>query len=665
MQIEKISLENYRQYQKQEIDFPLEDSGKHFTIIQGANATGKTNILNATYWCLYGEELDIGDKNKGKPMVNDITINSSDKGEEITIKVEIVMKNNENRKIIFTRTKKIQKSSESKCEPILDGTENSQDGTRFDIAQETERRKYEYIGDPDDTVSKAFPKQISRYFLFNGETLDKYFREPANIKEEVFNISQLEILEIVVNHLTSCVKEMGKEYKDANPEVAKFLELQEKSKKELNENKNRLETLKNEKEKASSIVRDLQEKLKNSSYEQIKRMQEEREQLEKEIKQLEEDKKDDEQEKFKYLIDMMPKIMTYEAVYRTNKIIQEKRERREVPPPVTPEFIQEILKKGECICGRDISNKLDAKNKIKRLLDIFNINRQLTTEILNIEQRLKEINDGVKNFEKQQTKYNSNIKNLQEQIDQRHKRLEKISRQIGSSNVEKVRRNESRLREAEKSKEEILDHVAEIKLTIDRLKDDIKSYEEQYKKELKKSKKNERLRNKLLFCQEAQELIENSKDEIMEEVRSLVQKATEEQFFKLAWKKKSYNNVTLDEDYNISIKDMSGWECVGTLSAGERQILALSFMAALNIVSGFRFPIIIDTPLARLSKEHKANIAKNLPNYLKGRQVILLVTEEEYTKEVKNLIEDSVCREYIIKLHEKKLGSEAEVKPNA
>lgn len=667
MKIETIRLENYRQYQNQEIDFPLGDNEKHFIIIQGENGTGKTNILNAIYWCLYGEEVDIGDKNKGKPIINDITINSSDEGEEITVKVVIVMRDDENKRVVFTRTKKFEKcsSSTSMCKPVFDGSENSQEGTRFDIAQEKERHKYEYIGEPDDIISRVFPKEISRYFLFNGETLDKYFREPANIRKEVFNISQLEILEIVINHLTARVKEMAREYKHTNPEVAKFLELVEKGKEELNKNENKLENLITEREKASSIIRDLQEKLKNSSSEQIKRMEEEREQLKKETEEIEKDKRYDEQERFRYFIDMMPKLMAYEAVYETNKMIKEKRDRKEIPPLVSPEFIQEILKKGRCICGRDISKKTDAQNRIRRLLDTFNINRRLTTEIMNVEQKLKEINSSVKDFKDKQMEYSSSIKNLQEQINQRHNRLEKISRQIGSSDIEEIRQLERLFKEAENGKEKILDDIAKIRLDNEELRKNINAYEEQYKKELKKSKKNERLKNKLLFCQEAQGLMENLKEKIMEEIRSLVQESTEEQFFKLNWKKRSYSSTDIDEDYNISVKDMSGGESVGTLSAGERQILALSFMAALNIVSGFKFPIVIDTPLARLSKEHKANIAKNLPNYLKGRQVIILATGEEYTKEVKALIKDSVCQEYTIKFHENKLGSEAEVKPNA
>jgi len=129
----------------------------------------------------------------------------------------------------------------------------------------------------------------------------------------------------------------------------------------------------------------------------------------------------------------------------------------------------------------------------------------------------------------------------------------------------------------------------------------------------------------------------------------------------LIWKKDSFKDVRIDKDYNISIIDNRGMESVGTLSAGERQVLALSFMSSLNIVSGFDAPIIIDTPLARITGEPRENIARSLPNYLMRRQVILLVTEDEYTKVVREKIKKAVGKEYLIKFRETKEGGEAEV----
>ena len=71
----------------------------------------------------------------------------------------------------------------------------------------------------------------------------------------------------------------------------------------------------------------------------------------------------------------------------------------------------------------------------------------------------------------------------------------------------------------------------------------------------------------------------------------------------------------------------------------------MSFIAALVDVSGFKFPIFIDTPLANTDNEQRENIATNLPSYLKGNQVVLLMKDQEYTPVFKKIIKNSVCQE--------------------
>jgi len=151
------------------------------------------------------------------------------------------------------------------------------------------------------------------------------------------------------------------------------------------------------------------------------------------------------------------------------------------------------------------------------------------------------------------------------------------------------------------------------------------------------------------------------KDEIMDGIRNEIEELTRKQFFELIWKRENFKTVQISEDYDISVLDQNGVEAIGTLSDGERQVLALSFIAALNIISGFDAPIMIDTPLGRISKEPKSNIAGKLPNYLKGKQLTLLVTEEEYTEEVRKKMREFVGREYKIEFSDTETGNEAEV----
>lgn len=662
MRIEKIKLTNFRQYRAQEIAFPLEDCNEQFVVIKGANGTGKTNILNAIYWCFYGEEMDITDKNKGKPLVNDVALNLVGDGENVVVSVEILMRDDENRKVIFLRLKKFNRGINISCKPILDASVNSHDGTTLSIYQEKEEFNLKpLIGNLDELIEQNFPKEISRYFLFNGETLDKYFRQPADIKKEVFNLSQLQTLECCISHVSYVEKEINRGLRDSSPKVSEYYELKEQAEGRVKELSGKMQNISVEIEVAEKLISDLSEKLRNSSSEQIKRLQDERESLEAHLKRHKQELKNEENDFFKYLVTIMPQILCYETVVKTLKIIREKRDAGDFPPPVTPDFLKEILASGRCICGCDIENKKDARKRITDLVSQYDITRSLVTEVGKLEPKLNDITQEVVKFKEKQIKFCEETTDIKGQIENGHNRLAQIDNQIGSCDVALVARWDGELKDVKKIKREKEEEIARFRVDMISQQKNAQNYSDLHKRELSKLHANEKLKQKALFCTESRTTLESLKNEIMEEIRASIEEKTEKQFFELTWKKNSYSKVSIDDNYSISVKDLMERECVGTLSAGERQVLALSFMAALNTVSGFQFPIVIDTPLGRISEVPKANIARNLHDFLKGRQVLLLVTEVEYSNEVRDLLKKSVAKEYHLKFDETKSGSEVEV----
>jgi DNA sulfur modification protein DndD len=81
------------------------------------------------------------------------------------------------------------------------------------------------------------------------------------------------------------------------------------------------------------------------------------------------------------------------------------------------------------------------------------------------------------------------------------------------------------------------------------------------------------------------------------------------------------------------------------LSSGEKQIYAISVLWALARVSGRPLPIIIDTPLARLDRDHRALLGQRyFPNA--SHQVIILSTDSEIDRKFIPLLEGSIARSY-------------------
>ena len=102
--------------------------------------------------------------------------------------------------------------------------------------------------------------------------------------------------------------------------------------------------------------------------------------------------------------------------------------------------------------------------------------------------------------------------------------------------------------------------------------------------------------------------------------------------------------VTLD----VTIIDVDGNELLkNQLSAGEQQMFAISIVWALALTSGYKAPVIIDTPMARLDSSHRANfITKYLP--AASSQVMVLSTDEEVYGRYLDLIRDNVMDYYTL-----------------
>lgn len=102
--------------------------------------------------------------------------------------------------------------------------------------------------------------------------------------------------------------------------------------------------------------------------------------------------------------------------------------------------------------------------------------------------------------------------------------------------------------------------------------------------------------------------------------------------------------TTLD----VTILDLDGNELLKSqLSAGEQQMFAVAIVWALALTSGYKAPVIIDTPMARLDSSHRANfVTKYLP--AASSQVMVLSTDEEVYGRYLDLVRDNVVDYYTL-----------------
>lgn len=170
MLLESIKLENFRQFRNESIDFAQGQDGKNVTIIIGENGTGKTTFAQAFFWCMYGE-TEFSDKN----MLNKMVANDLTPGQEASVRVELKLKHGS---VAYTLIR--EQSYKKDYSGRVKG-----DNTVFNIAIKGADGNTSYVPRSrcESEVKNILPKELSRYFFFDGERIEKMSKDISTGKK--------------------------------------------------------------------------------------------------------------------------------------------------------------------------------------------------------------------------------------------------------------------------------------------------------------------------------------------------------------------------------------------------------------------------------------------------------------------------------------------------
>lgn len=198
MYINKIKLEGFRNYKKQEINLQ-----KGINIFYGDNAQGKTNILEAIFICAIGKSFRT---KKEIELINfqeeraDIEVNYKRKDREGKIRVELY----NNQKNFFSNGIKLKKISEllGKINIVMFSPEN------IDIIKGTPQNRRKFLDIAISQLKPAYLYNLNQY-LKTLEQRNTYLRQ---IKYENKPIGMLEIWNEKISDLSEKIYEERKEY---------------------------------------------------------------------------------------------------------------------------------------------------------------------------------------------------------------------------------------------------------------------------------------------------------------------------------------------------------------------------------------------------------------------------------------------------------------------
>lgn len=641
MRIESIELKNFRQYRDEKFNFPKLSGKKDIHVIIGENGEGKTNILNALTWCLYGDELHLGDHNTAIRLINSKFVQElrtrGDKHGDASVTVEMSIE--DGGRIRFMRTATFSITAADAIE------------TRQSVMAVTEGRGGNNFTDSKDEfstiVSRYVPKEINEYIFFDGELMDQYFKSDKreNIENGIKDLTKASTIEktrkALLSYLNTEIAPMLKNYGD----------------KKVQEAQDNLDAAQiafdNQQAKVGVIVKQIQEakaqldecNSKIKGHENLKDKTDLLSELEEQSDKL----KQREQDTLEHLISFAREYYVYFALYPAFKAFRDYIHKQEsagnLPPKIDKLLVESMIRQGECaICG----NKLDGTHldHVVKILKKLELSTLTSNELSCASTALNSFFEKIAGYQRQKQQVQGAFIDVRNRIKKNEEEYRKLCEELkGISNTEEIKQAIIKREGYQQAYDSNQKKFGQENYILSSREKEL----EQARKDLEKAmQSNDRMtiyRKQYDFCANGITILDQTIKEVLTECREEMRDATFEIFSKLMWKKDAFSRIDIAEDYTFQLLDMYGEQTLGSCSAAERALLALSFTVALQQTSGHDSLLYIDTPLGRVGEKNRINFTKVLADIADSKQVILSFTPTEFDENVQAQLTDK-CSSY-------------------
>lgn len=624
MKLSRAEFTHFKILDDVRIDFSVSDTNIFF--LNAFNGRGKTSFQDALYWCLYDRLPDGG-------IANRAAIKKSSSGNlNVSVTLEFQLDDDEFESIEVIRS----------ADVTLDGGSQKVSGMRLAILGKNPGSSNfsEPVANEDQWLRARFPAGLQQFFLFDGESLERFFVNTTKekIREAVREIAGVEAFEGIEDKLTQTINEWRRQLaKDSQKESAqekeikrqKFEHLGREAEVAIKHADNQIRNLESELEDLDKYLARFgnnAELLKNESD-----IKSEIETLQSDITQLKINQHNELLESgFEYALDRK----------FVDDVFQQQREaieKDEYPPHFSESLIRKILELGRCVCGEEIKTGSDKHLALEHLIlehkEVDAIGQDLQVLCSYAEywptiaaskfQAISQQSSLVASKSQQLNGLNAKLEEIQE-------RLVGADREEQQSRLNRKKRIPFELSEVNQKRDLAMQQLEYAESEVAGLKRDIE-------KLVKSSSTNEKYSG---LISRAENLIRASKlahRSAVESVRSKLENAVDEEFSIV---KSGAFKTKITENFEIKTVTISGEQT--SLSSGENMMKAYVFALALRKVIGFKFPLVVDTPFGRLDSVNRLalvemitrlNSSKELRS---GNQVIFLMHDAEYTPAIKD-----------------------------
>lgn len=629
---------------------------KKLTVIRAANGTGKTTLLNALTWGLFGDEALLGGKRKRlatrlSPSDWDISKN----GERISIEVEIDVRVVDDESGIPSDYHIIRKQTEvfSTEDPNTFSVEENQ----LTVLKESKQGSMA-VPDADLFLRKTIlPFALKDIFFFDGDGALKFVDKEEisgrreRVESAIRKLLGLEMLEAAQRHLEQANTDILKRIRLENPgtpiEILANQEIAAQEELLVLE-----EALKIDRENWDAI-KDRKIKYEQTRDEILASGGGEKEVLKKNLENTERDIVSNDSTLLRNIANLRDRLNTSALLFLVARQILEKTseifaklEEQKIIPNTLPEIIESTLEKGLCICGADISQGTKGHSHLSMALNEMKQQSSSNTILLSLSQGLKsslrQTQAGPLNWLTGTKDIQSNIVDARLTHENLHRSLtllkDKIN-QIPEADLQTVMKNIEREEKELSSLDRLIGAKHSTKeILIQNLKniraerENIESKNIKYKKGIA-----EQAAAKDLLAV-VTKTIQHLKNETLDVVSDKMNNLFLEMIVNVPSDDGAEHLIEgafLNREYDIQILGPNGTVHIpGTyLSGAQQRALTISFILSLIMVSGESAVTVIDTPLGMTDFALRRSLVTN--TIINSKQLILFLTYSEI-----NSIED-------------------------
>ena len=630
MKLHSLTARNFMPYKGElELTFP-QDEQRNVMIVFGDNMRGKTSILNAIRWAFYGEALGRHSRpiplqdivNKDAALVDDWRV-------EVHVKFDANGCTYDLRRIADRRQ---LVATPSRPQDFAKSIHLTRDGSAV----------------PGDQVEAEIgliaPKQISRFFLFDGELLQEYetlliedSQQGQQIKEAIEQVLGVPAL---TNGRVDVQTILKQAQKRQNADLKQIAGLEKQAERhaqltgqidaidrDLEDLGQRLNDVREQRNALDDEIEAAQSLIGAKATLDVKRA--DRKFLIDECERKEAERLDLRSGAWKDLIDAQLQIRRSQLERQRKELMDSIKKRSRLAQRVSD--LQQLLDTRDCpTCEQVLSDdrrsqigealgRADAE--LRSIVDSSAALQDISGQLDALSKiRGTNAKDRLRQAERDLQGYNVRLTQVENDI-------ERLRDEIAGYDTAEIARKQVMRSETIKEEGRLQDGIRDQSIRRRKLDDELAVSQKAIEGLTKVRTQRSTIRVSL--CADLEKVLAHSIEQLRDKLRKRVE-ALANDAFKHMTTQKSYRGLEINDNYGLQIIDASGRH-VAVRSAGAEQIVALSLIDGLNRTGRAAGPVIMDTPFGRLDLNHRDNILSYFPSVTS--QFVLLVHSGEIRRE--------------------------------